>query len=84
VLRFLSYDEQYPNSILPCVRNARENARTIREAISLEMWAQINYFYQSMNRAAENDQPVTDPNEFFTQVIRKSHLFDGGANQESG
>ena len=34
-----------PNSILSCLRAARENARSVREIISSEMWEQINKFY---------------------------------------
>src|SRR5438270_6035864 len=38
VIQFLSFDEQNPNSILSCLRAARENARTVREMISSAMW----------------------------------------------
>ena len=34
VIQFLALDSDYPNSILSCVRNAREHARSIRETIS--------------------------------------------------
>jgi len=77
VLRFLSYDADYDNSIFSCVRMARENARTVREAISSEMWTQVNYFYQLVKRSAAEMQALTDPNEFFTQIKRQSHLFSG-------
>ena len=33
VIEFLTFDADNPNSILSCVRSARENARTIREII---------------------------------------------------
>src|SRR5580765_4497057 len=33
VIRFLAFDPENPNSILSCVRAARENARTVREII---------------------------------------------------
>src|SRR2546426_1154270 len=36
VLRFLTADADYPNSIMSCLRAARENARSVREAISSE------------------------------------------------
>ncbi len=38
VLQFLTFDEENPNSILSCLRSARENARTVREMISSPMW----------------------------------------------
>jgi len=45
VIRFLTFDTENPNSILSCLRAARENARTVREIISSEMWLQLNKFY---------------------------------------
>jgi len=42
VLRFLTFDPKNPNSILSCVRSARENARRVREIISTAMWEEIN------------------------------------------
>src|SRR5882724_6920121 len=40
VLKFLTFDPENPNSILSCLRTARENARSVREIISSEMWEQ--------------------------------------------
>ena len=37
VFEFLAFREDNPNSILNCIGQARENARTIRERISREM-----------------------------------------------
>ena len=52
VLHFLSFDAENPNSILSCLRVARENARTVREIISSDMWLQLNKFYLMVNSAA--------------------------------
>ena len=40
VVRFLVFDPKYPNSILSCVQQARENARGIRETISY-LWVLV-------------------------------------------
>ena len=53
VIEFLAFDPVNPNSILSCLRAARENARTVREIISSEMWLQLNKFYLMVNSAAE-------------------------------
>lgn len=45
VIRFLTVDAANPNSICSCLRAARENARSVRETISSEMWEQINRTY---------------------------------------
>ncbi len=44
-MQFLAFDAEYPNSIYSCVLAARENARSVRETISSEMWQQINTLY---------------------------------------
>ncbi|HIK14749.1 MAG TPA: alpha-E domain-containing protein [Leptolyngbyaceae cyanobacterium M33_DOE_097] len=79
VLRFLTFDANYPNSILSCLRSARENARSVREVISSEMWQQVNAFYLMVTDAAK-DLPLTDTAalfQFFEEVKLASHLFAG-------
>ena len=45
VIKFLAWDADNPNSICSCLRAARENARSVRETISSEMWEQVNSMY---------------------------------------
>lgn len=81
VIRFLTFDSQYPNSILSCLRSARENARSVREIISSEMWQQVNSFYLMVNEAAQTHSVSTSNiSDFFTQVKMESHLFVGVMN----
>jgi len=75
VIHFLTFDTQYPNSIISCLRAARENARTVREAISSEMWEQVNDFYFMVQDAARS--PLTEFPSFFAEVKMASHLFVG-------
>jgi uncharacterized alpha-E superfamily protein len=79
VIHFLTFDAENPNSILSCVRAARENARTIREIISSEMWLQLNTFYLKVTAAAENSTAMANPHGFFTEVKNANHLFNGVA-----
>jgi uncharacterized alpha-E superfamily protein len=76
-LHFLTFDAENPNSILSCVRAARENARTVREIISSEMWLQLNKFYLMVTEAAENSSAEANPYEFFSDVKNANHLFNG-------
>ena len=76
VLRFLSFDEDNPNSIVSCLRAARENARAVREIISSEMWEQVNRAYLMVRDAAGSDA-LESPHEFFTDVKKASQLFVG-------
>jgi len=77
VLHFLTFDRDNPNSILSCVRHARENARSVREIISSEMWEQANHFYLTVKDAAANKSSLENPHDFYMTVKMESHLFDG-------
>lgn len=69
VTQFLAFDSDYPNSMLSSLRQARTNARGVRESLSSETFEQLNDFYHFVNTAAE--QPVLDsPNDFFDAVRR--------------
>ena len=75
VIQFLTFDHESANSIRSCLRAARENARSVREIISSEMWEQLNEFYLMVNAAdAENG---TDPQDLFASVRMAGHLFNG-------
>lgn len=77
VLHFLTFDRDYPNSILSCLYTARENARSVREIISSEMWEQVNKFYLFVRGAAQDPGLLERPHVFFDEVKRNSHLFTG-------
>jgi uncharacterized alpha-E superfamily protein len=77
VLRFLLTDAENPNSILACLRAARESARTVREIISSEMWLHLNKFYLLMNSAAADTRSLESPQELLGEVKLASQLFTG-------
>jgi uncharacterized alpha-E superfamily protein len=77
VIKFLALDSENPNSIISCLRGARENARTIREAISSEMWEQVNTSYLTVIAAASDPLLIHSPYSFFNEVKKASQLFDG-------
>jgi len=76
VVRFLTFDSKNPNSILSCVQQARENARTVREIISSEMWEAINSVYHLVEKH-HRKRSIDDLQEFFVQVRNANHLFTG-------
>jgi uncharacterized alpha-E superfamily protein len=80
VIRFLTFDTENPNSILSCLRAARENARSVREIISSEMWLQLNRFYLVVNSAAQAPGGLANPQDFYDEVKQASHLFTGIAD----
>jgi uncharacterized alpha-E superfamily protein len=77
VITFLTFDAANPNSIASCLRKARDNARSVREVISSEMWEQVNRFSLMVNDPAAAVRVKQTPHAFFTEVKMASHLFVG-------
>ncbi|NOT57649.1 MAG: alpha-E domain-containing protein, partial [Deltaproteobacteria bacterium] len=80
VVQFLTFDKENPNSIVSCLRAARENARSVREIISSEMWEQVNIFYLMVHDATAIPRVREAPYEFFREIRMASHLFEGLTN----
>lgn len=76
VIQFLAFDQTYPNSLISCLQRARENARSVREVISTEMWQHVNAFYLLVANTA-NDLTLAELNQFLEEVRQASHLFAG-------
>jgi uncharacterized alpha-E superfamily protein len=76
-LSMLAFDEQNPNSIVSCLKSARENARTIREIIAAAVWEELNKFYWFVTDAARNGQAADNPFDFFNHVKRRGQLIVG-------
>ncbi len=77
-LKFLTFDPDYGNSILSCLQRARENARSVREIISSEMWEQVNDFYMMVRDASKQPlESLMESSDFFNEVKLASHLFAG-------
>jgi uncharacterized alpha-E superfamily protein len=77
VIEFLAFDHENVNSIRSCLRAARENARSVREIISSEMWEQLNEFYLNVLSATTGAGRGTDPQDLLRSVKRAGHLFAG-------
>ena len=76
VWRFLTFDDENPNSILSCLRAARENARTVRESIPSILWEDLNKFYLYV-RGAATSNTLDHPTEFLDSVKLSSNLAIG-------
>jgi len=77
VVRFLTFDKTYPNSIISCLYYARENARSIREIISSSMWEHLNNFYLELIDEEMVPYALNEPDQFFKMILMRSHLFTG-------
>jgi uncharacterized alpha-E superfamily protein len=80
VTQFLTFDEEYSSSILSSVGRARENARSVRDIISREMWQELNEFYLMVVQSARPGVQPEDLIEFCARVKRAGIYFEGVTN----
>lgn len=80
VIEFLSSDPANPNSIFSCLAMARENARTVRESISNELWLALNDTFLSVCSEDAKRRAIQRPIEFFAEVRNSSRLIEGITN----
>lgn len=79
VVRHMAFNPLNPGSIASCIARARENARAVRENISIEMWESLNRFYWQTR--AEDGAAEEDPQEFLRTVLHGSMTFQGLTDQ---
>ena len=77
VFEFLAFRQDNPSSIVQCITKARENARTIRDYISREMWEDINSLYFTVNRFNPDEEMAAGPHRFCDAIRFGSHRFHG-------
>ncbi len=77
VMDFVTFEKKNPNSIISCISSARENARTVREQISSEMWEQVNKLYLYLRSDEARADFENTPHDFFNSITEGSHLFQG-------
>jgi uncharacterized alpha-E superfamily protein len=77
VMRFLTFDHGYASSILSSVSRARENARSVREIISREMWQELNEFHLMVQSASRSTSLPEELSDFYTRVKLAGIHFEG-------
>ena len=77
VIRFLTDDKRNPNSITSCIALARENARTVRDQLSDELWEELNGLYL-FTRSVEAERLIAEnPPRYYENVRRSAVTFLG-------
>lgn len=77
VFQFLAFREDNPNSVISCLNRVRENARTMRDRISREMWEDVNTLYHSVKAFDASTEIRNGPHRFCTHIVFASHGFYG-------
>ena len=76
VSEFLLWNPNNPNAVTTCITLARENARSVREQISSEMWENLNRLYFLVGKL-DREETGRGPYEFFDQIRYGSWAFQG-------
>lgn len=79
VQKYLTWSSDNPSSLYSSLRSARENARTIRETISLEMWETLNDLWVFMNDRASKRLYDNHRDVFYRRLRDQCLLFHGVA-----
>jgi len=77
VMRYMALDERNPSSIVSCLGAARENARSVRVAMSSEMWETVNALWLELRQRLGQGLSEADTGDFCDWVKSRSHLFRG-------
>lgn len=76
---FLAFSPNNPSSIRGCIELARENARSVRTALTVEMWEAINGAWLELKRYDGRDMTREEFSRFLDWVKGVSLAFDGSA-----
>lgn len=77
VMDFVTFERKNPNGIYSCLANARENARTVREQISSEMWEQLNRTFLYLRDGQARLDFADSPIDFYRRLVDQFHAFQG-------
>jgi uncharacterized alpha-E superfamily protein len=77
IMRFLVSDERNPSSIVSCIRSARENCRTLREAVPSLAWERINGVHHFVNEHASCAEERMRRYGFLEELIERQQAVIG-------
>ena len=77
VIDFMVRDPSNSSSIASCLKQARENARAVRGALTTEAWEIQNATWIKMQGYLQTNALEQNPAEFFEWVKHRSHLSRG-------
>jgi uncharacterized alpha-E superfamily protein len=77
VQHHLTWDEETPSSIVRSVAAARENARWIRDVVSLETWEALNELHLWLRSDAGREEYDQDRHAFFRRIRQATQMVVG-------
>jgi uncharacterized alpha-E superfamily protein len=77
VQEYLTWDKDHPSSIHASLRWARENARTIREVMSVEMWETVNDTWLWLSSRPARRMYQRERDAFYSYLAKQCMLIHG-------
>jgi len=77
VAEFLVFQGENANSIVSSVTQARENARMVRDQITVELWEEINRLHLFLRSPRAPDLWRSSPTDLFLEIRNNSLLLQG-------
>ncbi len=77
VQEYLTWDPDHPSSIRASLHWARENARTVREALSVEMWEALNDAWLWLRSRPARRLYKVERDAFYQRLSNECMLFHG-------
>jgi uncharacterized alpha-E superfamily protein len=74
---YLVWDDEHPFSLYSSARAARENARTIREVMSVEVWEAVNESWLWLNSASARRLFERERGAFYERLSSQCMMFHG-------
>jgi uncharacterized alpha-E superfamily protein len=81
VREFLAFDPDNPSSIHGCLESARRNARSVRTALTGELWETINDAWHELQRAKASPDDREAFSRFLDWMKGVSLVFDGAVHR---
>ena len=72
VTEFLVFEKENPNSLVQSICSARENARMVRDQITLELWEELNRLYLFVRSPQAREVWRRSAGEFFQEIKASS------------
>ena len=76
IIAFIIFNQENPNTIINMIIKARENARSVQEHISRELWLSVNKYYLSItDEKMMQIYKKSDTIEFVNDLIQFNHIY---------
>src|SRR3982751_2664871 len=77
ITRHLAFDRDNDNSLITSLSLARDNARQVREALSNEVWENLNRLYLRLAPVTMDSIWVHTPARLFRESLEEMHALEG-------